>query len=1008
LKLNDRDKHSDYDRYVYSSRYAKAIRDIELPADPSLEDVHAAAKHVDSLDSLDAEECVSVDGILLVHDFLTEQEEEDLVKKIDKKEWMISQSGRRKQDYGPRVNFKQKKVKMDRFEGMPEYTDVILEKMEAASAKKLGEFQPFELCNLEYVSDRLSAIEMHFDDSWIWGNRLIRQVFFTNTFRGFKTLHLNLLNNCVLTFTNDEKRLVVYVALPRRTLVCMADEVRYQWKHGVLSQHVRGRRIALTMREPSPAFQRTSVMLPKENVEGTEVRSDGSDEDEPMLTEADIKRITCINFIKRELQPKFKRFLSQMENQKRVELAQMMFKTLFAFESSIENETRSIYGEEVNEELLHEFFRAAGQILFSAEVISEFIDLLSRVLKFSYVLFGSIQNSDKRHVSFRRKALLLERISACIHMITEKDHYNVRPKVCMEAMRIACKAIVADLVRRACEEPFEQSLLDTLTQRVSGLTKWAIRLCLKYELQQLDNELKASMEKNVVDLITKQIFNLVIVDYPESGDLIDDLRYCMQNNGGYGRSKLTETLASEVERRLLHVGVGTRDILQGYASAVDCLRRLDPTCVIMQHICSIIRAYIKQRPDTVRSIITYITGEKREELSEQLAKKRAAIVDEEDMAGVNDELIGGDDESEQNWRDWQPDPPDAIPGQSRRFRQNADVFNMLVSVYGSKELFVKEYRQLLAERLTKSWNRDPLFELRYLELLKLRFSEGELQQCEVMLKDMRDSDRIDRHVCNSLYSFQPFPISARIISAFFWPKIENEKFNLPDEMMYGLSVYGKGFETHKASRKLDWMTGVGCVEMDIELDGIIVSLAVAPAYAAVLTLFTKKGNAFGFDLLWRRIKETWTLNEMASVLEMDKRNVKKRLEWWQNSGIVAIATKSSDSESETWCLASANSKMDRLRGEYDVEDESSDEERGEDTAAVDALEQYWTYTRSYMANQEPLKPERLHTIFRMFASPGQQGPSLETVIAFLQRKVKQNLLTCSNGLYKVVKEASAH
>lgn len=55
---------------------------------------------------------------------------------------------------------------------------------------------------------------------------------------------------------------------------------------------------------------------------------------------------------------------------------------------------------------------------------------------------------------------------------------------------------------------------------------------------------------------------------------------------------------------------------------------------------------------------------------------------------------------------WLPDPPDANPCQSRRYRQNADVFNMLVSVYGSKEIFVKEYRELLAERLTKSWNRD--------------------------------------------------------------------------------------------------------------------------------------------------------------------------------------------------------------------------------------------------------------------------------------------------------------
>uniref|UniRef100_A0A914R5T3 Cullin family profile domain-containing protein n=1 Tax=Parascaris equorum TaxID=6256 RepID=A0A914R5T3_PAREQ len=272
-----------------------------------------------------------------------------------------------------------------------------------------------------------------------------------------------------------------------------------------------------------------------------------------------------------------------------------------------------------------------------------------------------------------------------------------------------------------------------------------------------------------------------------------------------------------------------------------------------------LNSYCRRRPDTVRSIITYITGEKREELSEQLTKKHAAIVDEEDMIGVNDELIFVF--LDQNWREWQPDPPDAIPGQSRRFRQNADVFNMLVSIYGSKDLFVKEYRQLLAERLTKSWNRDPHFELRYLELLKLRFSEGELQQCEVMLKDMRDSERVDHNVYSSL----PFPISARIISSFFWPKIENEKFNVT-------------FEVHKASRKLEWMTGVGCIEMDIELDGVTVSL--------------RKIYAMVVKPLIYLFKESWTISEMTSALGMEKRNVRKRLEWWQNGGMVKLITKS--------------------------------------------------------------------------------------------------------------------
>lgn len=70
--------------------------------------------------------------------------------------------------------------------------------------------------------------------------------------------------------------------------------------------------------------------------------------------------------------------------------------------------------------------------------------------------------------------------------------------------------------------------------------------------------------------------------------------------------------------------------------------------------------------------------------------------------------------------------------ESRLFRESADVFNMLVSIYGSKELFVNEYQQLLAERLVANgWDRHLQSEFAYLETMKRRFSEGELSHCEV-------------------------------------------------------------------------------------------------------------------------------------------------------------------------------------------------------------------------------------------------------------------------------------
>lgn len=56
---------------------------------------------------------------------------------------------------------------------------------------------------------------------------------------------------------------------------------------------------------------------------------------------------------------------------------------------------------------------------------------------------------------------------------------------------------------------------------------------------------------------------------------------------------------------------------------------------------------------------------------------------------------------------------------SKRFR-NSDVVSMLVDIYGTRELFVNEYRALLADRLLTQFMDNIGDEIRYLELLKLR------------------------------------------------------------------------------------------------------------------------------------------------------------------------------------------------------------------------------------------------------------------------------------------------
>jgi len=142
------------------------------------------------------------------------------------------------QDFGPKVNFKKSKVQVGSFAGLPSYSRLLIDRF--ASYSCLLGFVPVELCNLEYLPDRGSAIDPHHDDWWLWGERLVT---------------LNLLSDTVLSFTDDgQPSLSVLVGLPRRSLVVVSGPARYRWKHAIQRRHVTSRRLAMTFRELSAEF----------------------------------------------------------------------------------------------------------------------------------------------------------------------------------------------------------------------------------------------------------------------------------------------------------------------------------------------------------------------------------------------------------------------------------------------------------------------------------------------------------------------------------------------------------------------------------------------------------------------------------------------------------------------------------------------------------------------------------------------------------------------------------
>ena len=69
---------------------------------------------------------------------------------------------------------------------------------------------------------------------------------------------------------------------------------------------------------------------------------------------------------------------------------------------------------------------------------------------------------------------------------------------------------------------------------------------------------------------------------------------------------------------------------------------------------------------------------------------------------------------------------------------------MLVNLYGSQEAFINEYQNMLAEKLMSAREYNIEDEITNIERLKMRFGEAALQTCNIIVKDVKDSKRLDR------------------------------------------------------------------------------------------------------------------------------------------------------------------------------------------------------------------------------------------------------------------------
>lgn len=197
----------------------------------------------------------------------------------------------------------------------------------------------------------------------------------------------------------------------------------------------------------------------------------------------------------------------------------------------------------------------------------------------------------------------------------------------------------------------------------------------------------------------------MIVDYPDSMPAMRDLKACLTKTHQY--SQLVSSVSEACQKRLLHAGANTGDIISTYISTIKALHELDPTGMTLAAVSRPIQQYLRERQDTVRCIVMGLTDDTSSELFEELRKSGADSGRWRPKQADWDE--GADDEEDEDCLacvanpgaaacQWMPEP--IVAGPSTAYHKGSiDIIGMLVDIYGSTDLFLNEYRVLLSDKL---------------------------------------------------------------------------------------------------------------------------------------------------------------------------------------------------------------------------------------------------------------------------------------------------------------------
>lgn len=516
-----------------------------------------------------------------------------------------------------------------------------------------------------------------------------------------------------------------------------------------------------------------------------------------------------------------------------------------------------------------------------------------------------------------------------------------------------------------------------------------------------------------------QLFDIV-VQWEMSKGAVQDLK--AYTGAPPKRNHLIASLIKAISHRLLHPGASTIDILQVYISLIRVFAVLDAKGVLIDRVARPVRAYLRERDDTVKVIVSGLLADVKEgdEEDEQERDHGDVLVDlAAELYQASARAGQSDDDHDFDWDDmqWAPDPVDAGPEYKRS--RSADVIGSVMSLFDSKDVLIKEFQHTIGERLLKN-SADFEQEIRVLELLKVRFGEGSLQASEVMLRDVHESRILDRNIhedqdvpekeiaqswpVGHLQPAQQRPtphLHAKVLSRFFWPQLHEESFTLPAAIVELQKRFETGFENMKPERKLTWLNALGQVTVDLELADRNVTEEVTPWQASVIHAFHEPEAAPA-----PAAQQARTVAQLMTALQMQENLVRSALRFWVSKTVLHEVDKDSFA-----VLERLDQAGDVVKGAAQVNatnlDVSGDAQASEmqsfksaEDVASSQLKVYWQFIVGMLTNGGPMPLSQIATMLK-FAVAGRFPFGDGELREYLSTMVREGKLDLTGEKYKI-------